>query len=106
MEGSGIKQIGVAINLDKERRLIFDLNSFCDLEDKYDTVEKAMVEMQKGSIKAIRYMLYLGLLNEDENLTERKVGKLIKIENLREVMAALTTAIAISTPDTKSDRKN
>jgi len=106
MEGSSIKQIGVTINLDKSRNLIFDLNSFCDLEDKYGTIENAMNEMQKGSIKAIRYMLYLGLLNEDETLTEKKVGKLIKIENLGEVMKSLKTAISISTPEIKTNIKN
>jgi hypothetical protein len=106
MEGSDIKQIGVTINIDKERHLIFDLNSFCDLEDKYGTIEKALGEMGKGSIKAIRYMLYLGLLNEDESLNEKKVGKLIKIENLGEVMNALKIAIAISAPEVKPDIKN
>lgn len=104
MEGSDIKQIGILINLDKERYLLFDLNAFCDLEDRYGTIEKAMNEMQKGSIKAIRYMLYLGLLNEDENLTEKKVGRLININNLQNVMQRLTAAMAISSP--KIDEKN
>lgn len=104
MEASDIKQKGVLINIDKERRLVFDLNAFCELEDKYGTIEKAMNEMQKGSIKAIRYMLYLGLLNEDETLTENKVGKLITVDNLQEVMQSLTVAMAVSSP--KIDEKN
>ena len=104
MDGKDLRQIGVVIELDKERHLIFDLNAFCDLEDRYGTIEKAMNEMQKGSIKAIRYMLYLGLLNDDENLTEKKVGKLININNLQSVMQSLTAAMAISTP--KVDEKN
>ena len=104
MEGLDIKQIGVAISLDKERSLIFDLNSFCELEDKYKTIEAAMTAMQKGSMKAIRYMLYLGLINEDETLTESKVGKLITMDNLTIVMQSLTVAMTISTP--MIDEKN
>ena len=49
-------------------------------------------------------MLYLGLLNDDENLTEKKVGRLININNLQSVMQSLTAAMAISTP--KVDEKN
>lgn len=104
MESLDIKQKGVILKLDKERHLIFDLNAFCDLEDRYGTIEKALNEMQKGSIKAIRYMLYLGLLNEDDSLTENKVGKLIKLDNLGIVMEALKNAINVSMP--KADEKN
>ena len=104
MEGSDIRQIGIVIKLDRERHLIYDLNAFCDLEDKYGTIEKALDEMQKGSIKAIRYMLYLGLLNEDESLTEKKVGKLITMDNLQEVMKTLTLAMTVSSPEV--DEKN
>ena len=45
MDGKDIRQIGVVIELDKERHLVFDLNAFCDLEDRYGTIEKAMNEM-------------------------------------------------------------
>lgn len=64
-----------------------------------------MNEMQKGSIKAIRYMHYLALLNENKNLTEIKVGKLININNLLNVMQSLTAAMAISSPKTDEKTK-
>lgn len=98
MEGHDIKQVGVTVNLDKERRLVFDLNALCELEEKYGSIDKGMKELQKGSLKAIRYMLYLGLLNEDESMTEKKVGKLITMQNIKEVMQAITTSVTNSTP--------
>ena len=104
IEGQDIKQIGVVIKLDKDRRLIFDLNSFFELENKYETIEKAMTEVQKGSMKTIRYMFYLGLLNQDESLTEDKVGRLITIDNLNNVMQGLAIAMTISAP--KIEEKN
>ena len=104
MESQDIKQIGVMVQLDKERRLVFDLNAFCELENKYETIEKAMTEVQKGSMKAIRYMLYLGLLNGDDTLNEAKVGKLITMDNLTNVMQSLTIAMTVSSP--KIDEKN
>lgn len=103
MEGKDIKQVGVIVNLDKERHLVFDLNAFCELEEKFGSIGKAMDGMKKGSMKSIRYMLWLGLLNEDESLTEREVGKLITVGNLQTIMLSVTQAITVSSP--KPDEK-
>lgn len=99
MEGTDIKQVGVSVTLDKERHLIFDLNSFCDLEDKYGSIDKAMDKITKGSMKDIRFMLYLGLLNDDETLDEKKVGKLITLDKISDIVKALGTAVQISAPE-------
>lgn len=108
MEGNDIKQVGVVLKLDKERHLVFDLNAFCELEDKYGSMEKALDEMGKGSMKAIRLMLYLGLSSEDETLTEKQVGRLINVETLPSVMNSITLAAELSTPkpDSKQSGKN
>ncbi|HBY19978.1 MAG: hypothetical protein A2Y24_06885 [Clostridiales bacterium GWE2_32_10] len=100
-----IRQTGIKINLDKERKLIYDLNAFCDLEEKYGTVENAMQEIQKGSMLGIRYFLFLGLKNEDEQITEREVGKLITTENMKNVIDGITKAINISLPEASDEKK-
>jgi hypothetical protein len=99
MEGKDIKQTGITIMLDKERHMQFSLNAMCDLEEKFGDVGKAMDAMQEGSMKAIRYLLYLSLANEDETLTEKKVGALINVNTLAEVMHKLTEAMVISMPE-------
>jgi hypothetical protein len=104
MEGSDIKQTGVTVALDKERKLIFDLNSLCSLEEKYGSVDIAMGEMQTGKLSAIRYFLFLALSNEDDSLTEKQTGKLVTILNLSDIMNKLVEAINVSLPEV--DPKN
>jgi ATP-dependent protease HslVU (ClpYQ) ATPase subunit len=104
MLAGDIKQKGIEIELDKTRHLIFDLNALCELEEKYGTMDNAMQELYKGSMKAVRYMLYLALQNEDEALTEKSVGKLINLNNIDNVSKALSTAMGVSLPE--NDEKN
>jgi hypothetical protein len=104
MEGTDIKQKGIAVKLDRERHLIFDLNAFCELEERYGGIDQAMDGISKGGMKDIRYMLYLGLLNDDETLDEKKVGKLITLDKIPEIVNAISAAIVISSPESKNQK--
>jgi hypothetical protein len=88
----------VSINLDKERNLLFDLNAFAELEDVYGEIDEALNAIGRGSIKAVRAVLFAGLVHEDESLTVKSVGKLVTLKNLQEVSAALTEAIKQAMP--------
>lgn len=88
----------VTIKLDKERNLVFDLNAFAELEDVYGDIEDALEAIGRGSIKAVRAVLYSGLVHEDESLTVKAVGKLVTIKNLKDVSEALTEAIQQAMP--------
>lgn len=105
MKAKDIKQKGIIVNLDKERHLVFDLNSFCELEDKYGTINKAFEALQQGSMKTIRYLLYVGLVHEDDSLTEKYVGSLLTLENMSEVMQNITEAISEAMPEVKAGKK-
>jgi hypothetical protein len=101
-----IKQKGISIKLDKERHLSFDLNALCELEEKYETLAKALnVISSSPSMKDIRYILYLALAHEDEELTEKQVGKLITINNVNEVIDALGESLNISLPEVDEDEE-
>lgn len=105
MKARDIKQKGITINLDKERHLVFDLNAFCELEDKFGTINKAFDALQEeGSMKPIRYLLYVGLLHEDETLTEKMVGSLITLQNIGEIMQKVTEAIADAMPEVETGK--
>lgn len=97
------KNKGVKINLDKERNLIYDMNALSEIEDRYETIDNAFKNLSKGSIKATRFLLWCGLISEDETLTERQVGAMITIGELEGVATKLAEAMAISTP--KSEGK-
>lgn len=96
---SDIRPKVMTINLDKERHLKFDLNAFAELEEIYGDFETAMNEMSKGSIKAVRSILWAGLVHEDENLTIKQVGSMIDMSNIKEVMAVISKAISEAMPE-------
>lgn len=75
---------------DKKRRLQFDMNAYAELENIYGTIEKAMDQLQTGSIKDVRTILWVGLIHEEAvidpetgepikyNITPYQVGSWIK----------------------------
>lgn len=81
-----------------ERTLKFDLNAMAELEDKYGSVDAAFEQLDKNSIKALRFILWAGLMHEDENLTERKVGSLIDINYMQSLMGSLNKAFESDMP--------
>ena len=96
---------GVPIQLEGETyHLRFDLNAFAELEDLYGDIEEAMNAMENGSIKAIRAVLWAGLLHdhvdEDGNptITARKVGSMIDLSELGEISEGLADAMKRSLP--------
>jgi hypothetical protein len=95
-----IKVKSVPIVLDKPRTLKFDLNAFIELEDLYGSIEAALEAMQSGKnqIKAIRAVLWAGLLHEEETLTPKQVGTMIDLDKLEEVTHALMEAIEGAMP--------
>lgn len=84
------------IFLDKLRHLKFDLNSFCLLEEKFGNIEKALIELERGVMRAVRVILWVGLQHEDPDLTEQAVGEMVTVDNLDAVGAALLRALGES----------
>lgn len=95
---AAVRNKGVAVELDKPRILKFDLNSFAELEERYGSVEDAMLVLQSGTIKGIRTLLWCGLIHDDEQLTERQVGAMIGIGDLAELSEKLTDAMSTALP--------
>ncbi|MCT4543486.1 MAG: hypothetical protein N4A63_08090 [Vallitalea sp.] len=90
---------GVKIVLDKERYLKFDLNAFVELEDKFGDIDKAFEQLQKGSIKSIRSLLWAGLIHEEEELTEKEAGRIVGFNDIEKVSEAIMTAVTDAMPE-------
>lgn len=96
----------VPVQLDKERHLKFDLNAFAELEERYGSVDAALDALEKGSIKAIRTIVWAGLLHEEETLTARQVGSWIGLEHLETLSKALNKAMTDALPEkTEAEQK-
>lgn len=89
----------VKIQLDKARTLVYDLNAFVALEDLYGDVDKALAEFEKGSIKALRAVLWAGLVHEDESLTPLNAGSFIGMADIERVSEAMLIALEGSMPE-------
>jgi hypothetical protein len=100
-----IKNIPILVD-GKEHQLRFTLNAFAELEDAYGSVDAAMKTLQSGSMKAVRKLLWAGLLHEDENLTEKQVGNMLDTSNLQEFTQALTNALGVAMPDAEATDPN
>lgn len=85
-----------------ERTLKYDLNAMAELEDKYGSVDAAFAALDNNSIKAVRCVLWAGLLHEEPELTEQKVGSLIDMTYLQNLMETLGTAFGNDMPTEQS----
>jgi len=103
-KGADLRQDGVKITLDKERTLLFDLNTLVDLEEEYGDIEVAFEGLSSGKMKPTRKLLWIALKHEDENLTEMEVGKLIPLNKVGEIATKLKETLTVSIPE--SNEKN
>jgi hypothetical protein len=91
------KQKGyVEVDLDKKRKLKYDLNSLAEIEDKLGVTIAKLGEVEMGA-KQIRVFLWAGLIHEDENITEREVGGLVNFENMEYINDKIGEAFALGT---------
>lgn len=82
-----------------ERELKFTLNALAEMEERYGSVDDAFKALDAGSIKAVRFVLWAGLMHTDENLTEKQVGNLIDTKCMAEIMEQLNAAFTEDMPD-------
>ncbi len=92
------KAIKITLNDGVERELKFTLNALAELEDRYGSVEAAFAALDKNSIKALRCVLWAGLLHGNPDLTEQQVGSLIDLTYMQTLMSTLGTAFEASMP--------
>ena len=84
-----------------DRTLRYTLNAFALMEEKYGSIDKAMEVMEAGSIAAVRFALWAGLVHEDENLTEHYVGSQIDLADLENLAEKMNKAMMGDLPQDK-----
>jgi hypothetical protein len=97
---------GVLLDLDKPRRLRYDLSALADIEEKmgidsvYEFFEKPL------NFRTIRTVVWAGLLHEDPTLTEQDVGRMVDGENYQVVYDATLQALASAFPQGNGSAPN
>lgn len=92
------KAVKITLNDGVEREIKFTLNAMAELEDRYGSVDEAFAQLDKNSIKALRCVLWAGLIHENPDLTEQQVGNLIDLTYMHELMSSLGTAFESNMP--------
>jgi hypothetical protein len=103
MPVSDVRVKPIPIKLDKERTLKYDLNAFAELEDRFGTIQKAFDELEKQKLKAVRAIVWAGLIHEDPKLTEQQVGSMLSFADLATILPAVTEAITAALPKVSED---
>lgn len=98
--------VKLTLNDGVERTLKYDLNAMAELEDRYGSVDAAFEALDSNSIKAVRCVLWAGLLHEDPTLTEQQVGSLIDIQYLQNLMATIGEAFNSDMPVEQAGTEN
>jgi len=91
------------IELDKTRYLCYDMESFIMLEEEFGSVGDSMMALREGKMKNVRKVLWLGLIDDDPDLTEQQTGKLILIPELPMITEVLFKAIGLALPDSAKE---
>lgn len=89
----------VPVTIDKPRNLKFDLNTFCDLEQKTGIPTGSLLKsVGDVSVTAIVYALWAGLKHEDLSLSPNLMMKMLETyiaegKSIQELGAAISLAI-------------
>lgn len=91
----------------KERVLRYTLNAMVELEEAYGSVDEAFrVLEEEQSLKAMRKVIWAGLLHENDPLTEQEVGNLIDIDYMKELVASVGGALTADLPSEGQVKEN
>ncbi|SHH59379.1 hypothetical protein SAMN02745207_01645 [Clostridium grantii DSM 8605] len=100
MKASELKNKGIKFALgEKEYELKLNMNTFCELEEVYEDLNKAFDDLQKMKIKAIRALIYAAVKVEDETATLKDVGELLGIKDLERLGTAINEALNTAMPE-------
>lgn len=93
----------VSIELDRTRRLRFDMNALAVLEEHgvnlFDDAALADLERMIKSPSKIRLFAWAGLLHEDSDLTQQAVGAMIAGDAFLPAVRAVAEALKQALPD-------
>ena len=89
----------------EEKYLHYNLNAFAELEEIYGTIDAAMNELSKGSVKSIINILRAGLLHENEKLTAKKVGEMFDLSEISYIGERINTAISQAMPEANENEE-
>lgn len=84
----------------------YDLNSFAEIEDTHGSITELITKMEGGSIKAVRAMMWAGLLCNDNPPTEKEVGAMIQFSDMPNIVKSIQKSLVDAMPESDGTEKN
>jgi hypothetical protein len=107
---SNVKSVlnkGIEIELGGNKySLKYDLNAFAEIEDTHGSITDVLVKMEEGSAKAIRALIWAGLLANENPPTEKEVGSMINLADIQALAEKIQEAVVASMPPQDENEKN
>jgi len=86
----------VTVKLDKQRKLKYTFNAFCELEEALGR-PLASIKGNEFKMKDLRALVWAGLLHETPELTLEEAGDLIdQAESIEDVANAVSEAVELA----------
>lgn len=100
MKASELKNKGIKFMLgDKEHEMKFNMNTFCELEEIYGDLNKALDDLKAMKIKAIRALIYAAVKVDDETATLKSIGEKLEIGDLERLGTAINESLGKAMPE-------
>jgi len=98
----------IVLNLDRPRKLRFDLNSLVLIQSRYGVDLSKLDEFLKSCVndpERLRFLFYAGLKWEDPSLTEEKVGDIISFDKILNLVDQVVSQLSDSIEDDELRKK-
>lgn len=83
----------------EERHFKYDLNALVMIEENLGIDIFKAGALDLSSVKQVRYLIYAGLLHENDELTEKQVGSWITAQDMVTVGEAIQKALGFAMPE-------
>lgn len=93
------------IKFDRIREIKFTLKALAEIEKIYKDFDSVVIEAERGSVLAIKLLLYVGLRTEDKTLTYEDIDNFYPLLKPEIIESKITEAIINCFPDKKDIRK-
>jgi hypothetical protein len=102
LKAKDLKNQGIKLKLKgMEVEIKCNLNTFCELENIYNSPDEVFSALAKGSFTAIRGVIWANLKRENPYITPEEVGELIDFNDITEISDVIIKSIDNSMPDIK-----
>lgn len=89
----------------KEYKVEYSFNTIVDMEIHYGSIEEVFNQLNSVSLKNARFLMYMGLKEHHEELTEKEVGRLMNPRKIGEIVRIIEKAIIAAFPTDEDNKK-